>query len=396
MHINQRRIEGRYLMKGISVRQHDSNITKTTNSTLRKSYIENLDRIKTIERNVHLLNKMAGSSICGQFATILTDKWRRLLYCYVPKVGSTFWSRVLDIIIRHRNISNPFDIPDQYVKRNVMSNIRNHEINSTGWIKFLFVRNPYERPLSTYIDKFVSPNMPFYAAGIAIIRKYRPNANYKSSACGHDVSFEEFISAVVSENIQDPHWCPIYTQCRLKDIQYTYVGKMETFARDTEMILEKIDTRNTIKQFSSLDTVDDVIAINIYRAFHILNNNGIYRKVNCSFIDINYALIRVWKVLQLKAIIDYHLPYPFQNIPEDKLTRHLVMDRIKKAIDVSFTNESRIAVKKHVLQSAYASLPDDLIFRLREKFKPDFILFGYNDTIDNVFDEITWQPFQSI
>ena len=211
-----------------------------------------------------------------------------------------------------------------------MSNIRNHQINSTGWIKFLFVRNPYERLLSTYIDKFVSPNKPFYAAGMSIIREYRPNANYKSSACGHDVSFEEFISAVVSGNIEEPHWCPIYTQCRLKDIQYTYVGKMETFARDAEMLLEKIDTRNTIKQFSSLDTVNDVIAINIHRAFRI-KNKGIYRKGNCSFIDIKYALIRVWKVLQLKAIIDYHLPCPFQNIPEDKLTRHLVMDRIKKS-----------------------------------------------------------------
>ena len=71
------------------------------------------------------------------------------------------------------------------------------------------------------------------------------------------------------------------------------------------------------------------------------------------------------------------------------------MDRIKKAMDLSFTkNESREAVKKHVLLSAYASLPDDLIFRLRQTFRPDFIMFGYNDTLESVSDDISWQPFR--
>ena len=354
-----------------------------------------MKRIAHIERNSYILRRMEDSRKCKKFATILTDERRRLLYCNVPKVGSTFWSRVLDIIIQNRNISDPFDIERRYVKRDLMTNVGNNEINSSDWMKFLFVRNPYERLLSTYIDKFVSPNILYFYTGVYIVKYYRPNASDKSRVCGHDVSFHEFITAVLAEKLNDGHWCPIYRLCRLSDIKYTYVGKMETFVQDTKLILEKIDTRNTIKEFSSLGTVDDVISINIDRAFGIYQN-GIFRKVNCSFIGIRYALIRVWKVLQLKAIIDYHLPCPFQNIPEDKLTRHLVMDRIKKAMDVSFANESREAAKKHVLLSAYASLPDEHLFRLREKFKPDFLLFGYNETLGSVSDEIPWQPFESI
>ena len=261
-----------------------------------ETYIENFERIKNIKRNLHILSKNDDFKKCEKIATILTDKRRHLLYCHVPKVGSTFWSRVLDIIIRNRNISNPFDIADQYVKRNVMLNIGNHEINTTDWIKFLFVRNPYERLLSAYLDKFVSPNKLFYYGGRYIVRNYRQNANYKSRACGHDVSFEEFITAVLSQNFHDGHWCPIYKLCRLNHIQYSHIGKMETFTQDTQLVLREIDTRNIIKEFSSHDIIDEVISVNIHRAFGI-STNGIFKDLNCSFIDIKYALIRVWKVL---------------------------------------------------------------------------------------------------
>ena len=371
------------------------NHTYTTVRKYKTAYMDQKDRIEHIEKHMHVLQKEDGLKKCENFVTIFTDEERRLLYCYVPKVGSTFWIRVLDIIIQNRNVHNPFDIPRLQVDKDVMKNIRNEvidEIDTSEWVKFLFVRNPYERLLSTYIDKFVSPNKYYYLGGMYFVERYRANASTESKTCGHDVSFPEFIEGILSDCFPDGHWCPIYKLCRLQNIKYSFIGKMETFSQDAKLLLNQIDTMSVIKQFGSHDTIDDVLSINIHRAFEIASN-GTYKDANCSFIDIKYALKRVWTVLKLKALIDYRLPCPFVNISKDKITPRLVRHYVKQAMNGSFTKESRQDIQTHVLLKAFESLSSDLRRRLREKFKPDFILFGYNDMLDNVSSNIQWEPF---
>lgn len=67
------------------------------------------------------------------------------------------------------------------------------------YFKFIFVRDPLDRLLSAYVDKFQYGDNPLFTwkFGRHIIAKYRLNASNESLTRGHDVRHDEFVKYVI-------------------------------------------------------------------------------------------------------------------------------------------------------------------------------------------------------
>lgn len=99
--------------------------------------------------------------------------------------------------------------------------------------RFCFVRNPYTRLLSAWLDKIQG-------------NQFQKSAITQQLGLGEDVSqpisFEQFVDAVVAQPVinMDQHWRVQYDQTYQTRIEYDQIGRFENFQHDLIGIMEKI------------------------------------------------------------------------------------------------------------------------------------------------------------
>ena len=110
------------------------------------------------------------------------------------------------------------------------------------YFKFTFVREPFERILSAYKDKFVyprpfdRPDLEFH--GREILKNFRPNAPQSSPEALRDITFREFIEYLVTKGsnkstpVMDWHWDNYVNICGMCAVNYNFIRHYETFDRD--------------------------------------------------------------------------------------------------------------------------------------------------------------------
>uniref|UniRef100_A0A8C2VF30 Carbohydrate sulfotransferase n=1 Tax=Chinchilla lanigera TaxID=34839 RepID=A0A8C2VF30_CHILA len=106
------------------------------------------------------------------------------------------------------------------------------------YFKFLFVRDPLERLLSAYRNKFGEIREYQQRYGAEIVRRYRPGAG--PSPAGDDVTFTEFLRYLVEEDPErmNEHWMPVYHLCQPCAVHYNFVGTYERLEADANQVLE--------------------------------------------------------------------------------------------------------------------------------------------------------------
>ena len=155
----------------------------------------------------------------------------KIVYCLQPKVGST---SILNLFLnllpekdQHWNIS--YDNIHQKMYKEFSMKVAQHKIklkklvNKNHYFAFSFVRHPFDRLVSAYVDKIESNKTGYFQLHIANIKK-----KYG------DVTFNNFLLYVLSTK-GDPneHWIPFYKTCSYCNFGYDqFIGRMETFERD--------------------------------------------------------------------------------------------------------------------------------------------------------------------
>lgn len=130
----------------------------------------------------------------------------------------------------------------RYLNRYSQENIKD---KLKHYFKFVIVRNPMERILSAFRDKFEKQNdfaKHFQRKyGRRIIREFRMNATAKSLQYGNDVKFSEFIKYLIylaeTKSHFNPHWRPYTQLCYPCHIGYDYIAKFETLQQDLRYFL---------------------------------------------------------------------------------------------------------------------------------------------------------------
>ncbi|XDV14685.1 hypothetical protein PO909_014898 [Leuciscus waleckii] len=191
----------------------------------------------------HLKHDQANSSLNfpGKFKTfdqiprkaldhLIVDDHHGVIYCFVPKVACTNWKRVM-IVLRFWRLFGRFSRP-----------LMHHRLQN--YTKFLFVRDPFVRLISAFRNKFALPNEEFY-------KKYASTMLQQAFAAGIRLSFTHFIQYLLDPQTEkvkpfNEHWQQMYRLCHPCQIDYDFVGKLETLDEDTEHLLRILGLDNQI------------------------------------------------------------------------------------------------------------------------------------------------------
>lgn len=133
-----------------------------------------------------------------------------------------------NIINVHDKLKSPLLYPNQLPESQFIT-----ILNSEQFIKFVFVRNPYIRLLSCYLDRIV---------------KWK-NSNPRKKICsilekesGADISFSEFIDAICAQEPfdMDEHWRIQYYESLYPLVKFSFIGKFESLNKDLDYIFNII------------------------------------------------------------------------------------------------------------------------------------------------------------
>ena len=182
---------------------------------------------------------------------MLVDEKHKVLACLHFKVGSSTWrlifannsakvpipSNKLATIFKKLWFFNDYDIHLLYESRYDAKAVR--DIFKT-YYKFMVVRHPLTRLVSTFHDKFNRKHFWFANLyGKDILKKYRPNAKKSAQNKGFGVTFEELMK-FIRDGGQDGHWEGPYEKlCQPCSIDYDYIVKLETHDQDASYIVNK-------------------------------------------------------------------------------------------------------------------------------------------------------------
>lgn len=185
---------------------------------------------------------------------LIVDDRHKALYCYVPKVACTNWKRLMMILSGFTNETDPLLIPadsvhrpgaltklDEYAPEEIVHRLQTYK-------KFLFVRDPLERVLSAFRNKFEKnyASSAYFKKrfGVRIQRFTRTGDDAPNvSPTGEGTTFAEFVRYLVATGEEKPealneHWTPVAQLCQPCLVRYDYIGKYESLAADSAAILD--------------------------------------------------------------------------------------------------------------------------------------------------------------
>ncbi|KAL1282672.1 hypothetical protein QQF64_001475 [Cirrhinus molitorella] len=199
---------------------------------------------------------------------LIVDDHHGVIYCFVPKVGCTNWKRVMLVLSQNLKAPDgvqyldPLDIPINLVHDSPLHKTFNklrtrfgeHSVplmhhKLKNYTKFLFVRDPFVRLISAFRDKFLKPDDYFYNTyGSVMLQRYAsistpPKSVKKAFAAGIRLSFSHFIKYLLDPQTEkttpfNEHWQQMYRLCHPCQIEYDFIGKLETLDEDAEHLLK--------------------------------------------------------------------------------------------------------------------------------------------------------------
>ena len=296
-------------------------------------------------------------------------------YCAVEKVGSTTMNGII------KNVSKKarklLYIINTTRRKKQLTKMRK---NASKNVSVLFVRDPYARLLSSYMDKLFVPNTLFWKkTGRYIISKFRPNASDNSLRCGHDVTFLEFIRYVIHSQEtgkhRDGHFVPIHDHCNICHRHYDFIGHLETYIDDVSYILDVIQSPYKYDINFSAGTI---YASSIKTLTKMRNYVG-----QC--MTIYEATQRLWIHYLERGLISKHQVFPIN--PDDAL--NITAEEFSKlsiqALIRSKSYKDKKDQKNKALAEAFGYVPLKDKLKLQKMLFLDFELFGFDRKPETVF-----------
>jgi len=207
-------------------------------------------------------------------ARIIVSEKLKLVYCPIPKAASSTWKYLIrqqEGIEDYWNLTaanSPttsglkylVDYPSEELER---------ILTSPEYFKFTFVRNPYTRMLSCYLDKFQnkkkesSEYKKFMGHLLGwwdenVFENYSLTSEEKNFMKKHKFqnkilkgprpSFSQFVRTATRQkrDRMNEHWAPQWYICGMDIIPYDFVGKLEHLEEHAQVILSWIGNSSSV------------------------------------------------------------------------------------------------------------------------------------------------------
>ena len=324
---------------------------------------------------------------------------KQIAYCEVPKVACTFWKRIIVFLNQDYSpkISSPMEIPRSFAhfgrRKNTKELFLNGDAKQLSELKnieklIMFTRDPFSRIWSAYLDKIVLPDF-WLQIGVPAVKTQRRNASTHSLQCGDDATFEELIRYVLPRAKlyqSDNHFAPIHSVCNPCLLNFTYIGKIETFKDDVKHILED----NGLNYLLDLNLLNETNTVEKEIESLTEDNLGISKldkEPQCK----NFTLIceRLWKVFQMNGYLGFEIPFPADTLRTVRSLKDIKRTFISHALS-EYANghafhERWKRQRRQSLSKAYKALPKDLLQEFQSVYKNDFELFAYSKAPSDIF-----------
>lgn len=220
-------------------------------------------------KRLHPRQRDVSSVPADRLSMIMVDRQHHLLFCQIPGVAQNDWRRIFIYLTGKVNVTShlkisAYDAHSKYAHfLERLSDFKPEERRRIAKesLKVLFVRDPFERLVSTYQNKFQARYSKYFhqTFGRKIVQRYRKNATAQARRDGNDVKFDEFVRFVLdSEHETDgplnEHWERYYKQCHPCVFHYDFVGKFETLVEDTREVLARGNVLNKLSPPFVADT----------------------------------------------------------------------------------------------------------------------------------------------
>ena len=179
--------------------------------------------------------KLSPKGYLNATENLMVDSKNKVAFCRNAKVGTVTWLRhfaQLDPEKRfavhheeeyiHDEIPRLFSLQNQLKKKCSKEKSLLHCLRSRNYLLFSFVRHPFDRIVSAYIDKVEIPKYMF-----RMLKKLYGKYDFLTFLEHILQSFDGLVK-------MDIHWTPFYKRCDYCNFVYNVVGRSETFEEDAK------------------------------------------------------------------------------------------------------------------------------------------------------------------
>lgn len=338
----------------------------------------------------------------------------RTAYCVIPKSSCTFWVSVFRFMNNDTgggSYRHPLEMTRVHVhseKPSVTTFSSIHDpserpSNLNDYFRFIFVRNPYSRIWSAYIDKFFL--LDFWITEVpsfldfwkeeedrqwgSEVKEARPRRIF--GKCGQDVSFAEFLTYVAAKGEKEPerlngHWRPVEHLCSANYFCPHFVGHVETFQQDSAYVLERMNMswllhapllQHELYQMNIL--VDDN-----FRQLDPTLSADLALYSSCT--NVSDITRRLLKAFQMYGYLPTGWIFPQEEFDKDPTAEKF--KAIVSQAHRSFPPEVRRQLakqRKSEMERAYRSVPVEVLERISRLYLYEFLTFDYEMRPPNLF-----------
>jgi tetratricopeptide (TPR) repeat protein len=177
----------------------------------------------------------------------LVEHNSKIIYCPIAKNACTLLKNVLIELSDRRE---DFKTSDLKIHKYIDSHKHIFQldcfdyINREDYFKFIILRNPFKRVISTYADKFVNRLQKNDPHAIPVIEEIYQDLGLPPDF-NKSITFTQFVDYLLKkEDCQlDSHWRPQSVYFAAELVKFDYIGQFENLAK----VIEELETKLNVK-----------------------------------------------------------------------------------------------------------------------------------------------------